>query len=127
MANNSILTRHDHTGGRRGAEFRRDKLINFLFDQLAIYNPSLLNQDVAAGADLVWFEKDVPGRTPVAFVAGKLPVTIMRSRFLVFPGFRLGDDWKRWTIFTEGAENIVLRGIFANANHLKALTLVLLI
>src|SRR5215217_1683111 len=127
MANNSILTRHDHTGGRRGAKFRRDKFINLVFDQLAIYNPRLLNQDVAAGADLVWFEKDVPGRTPVAFVAGKLPVTIMRSRFLVFPGFRLRDDWKRWAIFTKGAENIILRGIFAHTNNLKALALVLLV
>lgn len=51
--------RLNHTG-RRGSEFRRDKLVDFLFNQLTIHNPRLFHEHFASGAHFGRLEKDVP-------------------------------------------------------------------
>ncbi len=41
-------------------------------------------EHVAVFGQLRRFQKDVPGRTPISFVAGQLPVAIMGGLLLVF-------------------------------------------
>src|SRR3982751_2722148 len=125
-AKTSVLTRLDHAGGCV-PDFRRDKLVDFVFDQFAIDHPRLFSEDFAVRIHLGRLEKDVPRRAPVTFVAGKLAVFVMRSLLFVVFRFRLCDDWIRWSIRTEKATYFVASSVLADANHLESLILVLLI
>src|SRR5437868_9338432 len=126
MKTDLILTGLDHPG-RCGNDFRSNKLLHFVFDQFTVHDPRLFGQHVSARAHLGWFEKDVPWRAPVAFIAGELPVSVMRRLLFVLSRFRFSDNRKRWSIRAEEAAHVIARRILADANHLEALVLVLLI
>src|SRR5258705_13741298 len=104
-----------------------DKFIHFVFDQFTVYDPGLLSEYITCFRYLRGLDKNIPWRTPVALIAGKLTVTIVRCFLLVIARFRFSDYWIRRACIAKELLYVIARGILADTNYLETLILILLI
>ena len=104
-----------------------DELVHVGFNQLAVDYPGFLSQHVAGFGERRRVQKNIPRRTPLACVSGRLPVAEVWRLVAVFARFRFTDHWESRAGGREEVSNIGARTVFTNTNDGKSLIFVLLV
>src|SRR5258708_30825913 len=117
----SLLTRGNH--GVR-SEAIVNEFVDVSFDQLAVDDPGLFQEYIAVCVALGGFEENIPWRAPLARIAGKLAVRIMRGFVAVLARLGFTNYGIRRARRTKISFHVIAGSVFADAHDFETLRLV---